>query len=154
MVVGLDKESRTPTLPTIGGVLSNVNLNNTFVETSDINDINYISEGFLSRYTFNLKAKSTGFFSKLIKSIGVVVVLAAAAVATIFTCGVAGAAFAGILSNVPAGFFRGLCDAADLGGLWNVRKCDPEWIFAVSSISDSHSAAPVWRKKTKKTRSQ
>ena len=90
VVVGLDKESRTPTLPTIGGVLSNVNVNNSFVETSDINDINYISEGFMSRYLFNLKAKSTGFFNKLIKAIGVVVVLAAAVVATIFTCGVGG----------------------------------------------------------------
>ena len=75
---------------TIGGVLSNVNVNNSFVETSDINDINYISEGFMSRYLFNLKAKSTGFFNKLIKAIGVVVVLAAAVVATVFTCGVGG----------------------------------------------------------------
>lgn len=90
IVVGLDKESRTPTLPTLGGVLTNVNLNNSFVETSDINDINYISEGFLSRYYFSLKAKSTGFLGKMLKALSVVVVLAAATVATIFTCGVGG----------------------------------------------------------------
>ena len=63
-----------------------------------------------------------------------------------------GAAFAGILSNVPAGFFRGLCNAADLGDLWNVRKRDPEWIYSVPCVFDSDSLTPVWRKKTKKTR--
>ena len=103
IVVGLDKESRTPTLPTLGGVLTNVNLNNSFVETSDINDINYISEGFLSRYYFSLKAKSTGFFGKLLKSLAVIVVLAAAAVATIFTCGAAGVAIGGALVSLSAG---------------------------------------------------
>jgi hypothetical protein len=102
-------------LPTIGGVLSNVNLNNTFVETSDINDINYISEGFLSRYTFNLKAKSTGFFSKLIKAIGVVVVLAAAVVATVFTCGAGGVAIgAGLAAAMATG---GTAVAGALGAI-------------------------------------
>ena len=43
IVVGLDKESRTPTLPTIGGAISDINHSNSFVETSDINDINYDS---------------------------------------------------------------------------------------------------------------
>ena len=99
IVVGLDNESRTPTLPTIGGVLSEVNLTNSFVETSDINDINFISEGFLSRYMFSLKAKSTGFFNKLIKALGVVAVLAVAAVATVFTCGVGGAVVGGALAT-------------------------------------------------------
>ena len=91
IVVGLDNESRTPTLPTLGGVLTNINVNKSFIETSDINDINYISEGFLSRYYFNLKAKSTGFLGKMLKAFKVVVILAAATVATIFTCGAAGA---------------------------------------------------------------
>lgn len=102
IVVGLDKESRTPTLPTIEGVIANVNLNNSFVETSDINDINYISEGFLSRYFFSLKPKSTGFFNKLIKAVGVVVVLAAAAVATVFTCGAGGVAIGAGLAAAAA----------------------------------------------------
>ena len=96
-------KARTPTLPTLGGVLTNVNLNNSFVETSDINDINYISEGFLSRYYFSLKAKSTGFFGKLLKSLAVIVVLAAAAVATVFTCGAAGVVIGGTLVSLSAG---------------------------------------------------
>lgn len=103
IVVGLDNESRTPTLPTLGGVLTNVNLNNSFVESSDINGINYISEGFLSRYLYSLKPKSTGFFSKLLKAVSVVVVLAAATAATIFTCGAAGVAIGGTLVSLSAG---------------------------------------------------
>ena len=103
IVIGLDKESRTPTLPTIEGVVSNVNLNNSFVETSDINDINYISEGFLSRYLFSLKPKSTGFFNKLVKAVGVVIVLAAAAVATVFTCGAGGIVVGGVLASLSVG---------------------------------------------------
>jgi len=102
--VGLDKESRTPTLPTLGGVLSSVNYTNSFIETSDINDINYISEGFLSRYLFSLKAKNTGFWSKVLTAVTVVTVLAAAAVATVFTCGVGGVAVgASLAAAVSAG---------------------------------------------------
>ena len=104
IVVGLDKESRTPTLPTLGGVLSGINYNNSFIETSDINDINYISEGFLSRYFFTLEAKSTGVWGKILTAVAVVAVLAAAAVATVFTCGVGGVAVgAGLAAAVSAG---------------------------------------------------
>ena len=104
IVVGLDNESRTPTLPTISGAISNINVNNSFVETSDINDINFVSEGFLSRYYYKLKAKSTGFFNKLLKAVGVVVVLAAAVVATVFTCGAGGVAIgAGLAAAVTTG---------------------------------------------------
>ncbi len=92
MVIGLDNESRTPTLPTIGGVISDVNTDNSFVETSDINDINYISEGFLSRFLFDLEPEETGVGMKILTAIAVVVIIAAAVVATVFTCGVAGAA--------------------------------------------------------------
>ena len=89
LVIGMDKESRTPTLPTLGGVLTNVNTDSSFVETSDINDINYISEGFLSRYFYSLDKQKTGTGKKILKALGVVAVLAAAAVATIYTAGAA-----------------------------------------------------------------
>ena len=104
MVVGLDNESRTPTLPTIGGVLTDVNLDNSYVETSDINDINYISEGFLSRYFYNLDKEGVGFFKKFLKAVGVIAVLAAAAVATVFTCGAGGVVIgAGLAAAFGAG---------------------------------------------------
>ena len=91
LVIGLDKQSRTPTLPTLGGVVSDINPNSTFIET-DLNDINFISEGFLSRYMFKLEAKKTGSGKKILKALAVIGILAAAVVATVFTCGAAGVA--------------------------------------------------------------
>ena len=92
IVIGLDNESRTPTLPTLAGVISNINTESSFVETSDINDINFVSEGFMSRYLFTLKQSKAGLLKKILTALAVVVVLAAAVVATVFTCGAAGAA--------------------------------------------------------------
>lgn len=92
VVVGLDKESRTPTLPTIKGVIDNVNYEKSFVETSDINDINYVSEGFLGRYYFEVEPSKQGIAKKWLKALGIAVVIMAAVVATVFTCGAAGAA--------------------------------------------------------------
>ena len=92
LVIGLDDESRTPTLPTIAGVIQDINVANSYVETSDINDINFVSEGFLSRYRFSLEKKKTSLGNKILKIVGVVAVLAAAAAVTIFTCGVGGIA--------------------------------------------------------------
>ena len=88
IVIGLDKESRTPTIPTLGGVVSTINANNSYIET-DLADINFVSEGFLSRYRYKLTPKGSGFFKKLVTAIGAVVVLAAAAVATVCTLGAA-----------------------------------------------------------------
>ena len=88
IVIGLDKESRTPTIPTLGGIVNNIDATNSYIET-DLNDINYVSEGFLSRYKYTLKAKSSGFFKKLATAIGAVLVLAAAAAATLCTLGAA-----------------------------------------------------------------
>lgn len=105
IVVGLDNESRTPTLPTLGGIISEVDVNNTYIESSAINDINYISEGFLGRYRYSLKAKSTGWFKKLIKTVAVVATLAVAAVATVVTCGAGGVLLGtGLASLVTTGF--------------------------------------------------
>lgn len=116
IVVGLDNESRTPTLPTLGGILNNVNVGNSFVETSDINDINYISEGFLSRYFFSMKKKETGLGKKILTAVGVVTVLAAAVVATVFTCGAAGIAIgAGLAAAIGAS--SGLAAVATVTGI-------------------------------------
>ena len=104
VVIGLDKESRTPTIPTLGGVISNIDPQNSFIETADINDINYISEGFLSRYLFNLEPKKTKTGMKILKVVGVVAILAAAVVATVFTCGAAGVALGvGLAAVISAG---------------------------------------------------
>ena len=109
IVVGLDNESKTPTLPTLAGVLSDINYDNSFVETSDINDINYVSEGFLSRYLFSLKQKETGLLKKILIATAVVAVLAVAAVATVFTCGAAAAVIgAGLAIATTSGMLTAL----------------------------------------------
>jgi hypothetical protein len=69
-----------------------MDVDNTYVETSNIADINYVSEGFLGRYRYTEKAKSTGLFKKLATMVAAVVVVAAAAV---LTCG-AGAVAMGV----------------------------------------------------------
>lgn len=90
LTIGIDKESRTPTIPTAGGFLTQIadGLEKTHVETEDINGLNYISEGFLRRYTFKFKKKSSGLWSKIGKIAGVAAAIVGMAAATIFTGGV------------------------------------------------------------------
>ena len=108
VVVGLDNESKTPTLPTQRGaqesVLQDLNTENTFIETSNINGVNYISEGFLSRYKYTTEEKESSGWQTFGTITAVVGIFAAAVVATIFTCGVAGAAIgAGLAGAIAAG---------------------------------------------------
>lgn len=118
VVVGLDKESRTPTIPTLGGILTDINYDSTFIETSDINDINYISEGFLGHYRFKLDKKPLGFWKKIGIAVAVVAVLAAAVVATVFTCGAAGVALGvGIATSVSVLGVTGAAGVAVAAGL-------------------------------------
>ena len=104
LVIGLDDESNTPTLPTLGGVLTTVDYDKTFIESSNINDINYVSEGFLEHYKFKIDKKEIKTGKKLGIALAVIAVLAAAAAATIFTCGAAGAALgAGLAATIASG---------------------------------------------------
>jgi hypothetical protein len=61
------------------------------VTVDNINGVNYISEGFLSRYHYYFKRKKGSIWSSILKVGALVVGAAALAVATVFTCGVAGA---------------------------------------------------------------
>ena len=91
ITIGIDKESRTPTIPTADGFLSELSesLSMTHVTTNDINDVNFISEGFLNRYSFEFKKKSSSLFGKILKAVGIGVGVVALAAATVFTGGVA-----------------------------------------------------------------
>ena len=97
ITIGIDKESRTPTIPTADGFLSELSesLSMTHVTTSDINDVNFISEGFLNRYSFEFKKKSSSLFGKIIKAVAIGVGVVALAAATVFTAGAAAAVTAG-----------------------------------------------------------
>lgn len=90
ITIGLDKESRTPTLPTLGGVIDSIRYENSFVETEDINYVNFVSEGFLSRYQFNTEPdKQTHFWKTFGKIAAIVVTIAGAIAASIFSFGAA-----------------------------------------------------------------
>ena len=102
VVVGLDKESRTPTLPTLGGVINKIEYDKSFIETEAINDINFISEGFLGRYFYKLEEKPIEKYKKWLLAIGAVLVIAAAVVASVFTCGAAAVALGVSLAAVTA----------------------------------------------------
>ena len=93
----MDQNSYTPTIPTAGGLLEQLSgsLNKTYVTTEDINDVNYISEGFLSRYKFKFKKKSSGLWGSIGKAFAIAAGVVALGAATIFTAGAAGALAAG-----------------------------------------------------------
>lgn len=100
ITIGIDNISNTPTLPTQGGFLTELANSldkSTYVEVDDINDVNYISEGFLQRYSFSLEPKSLGFWNFLGKTIKTVAIIAAVGVATVVTCGGA-AVVAGVVT--------------------------------------------------------
>ena len=105
ITIGIDKESHTPTIPTRGGILNELadNLNKTHVTTEDINDINYISEGFLNRYSFKFEKKSSGLWGDILTGVAVVAGVAALATAVIFTAGAAGLVGAAMVGTTAAG---------------------------------------------------
>ena len=89
ITLGVDKESRTPTIPTAGGVLSRLQnvLPNSHVETENINGLNYITEGFLKRYSFTFKKKSSSLWGKIGKIMGVAALVIGGLAASIVTGG-------------------------------------------------------------------
>lgn len=86
ITIGVDNISHTPTIPTQGGFLDLLCSSldkSTYVEVQDIADVNYISEGFLTRYSFSIVNKKIGFwkkFGKIAAAVGIVATLAAASV--------------------------------------------------------------------------
>ena len=101
ITVGVDNESGTPTIPTRGGILERLEdtLEKSHVETEDIRSINYISEGFLKRYTFTFKKKSSSLWGKIGKIMGVAALVVGAVAATVVTMGGA-AVVAGVAGAV------------------------------------------------------
>ena len=81
ITIGIDNESRTPTIPTWGGVLDRLSntLDKTHVVTKNIRGLNYITEGFLRRYTFKFEKKSSSIWGKIGKIAGVAALVVGAA---------------------------------------------------------------------------
>lgn len=119
ITIGVDKVGRVPTIPTKGGMLNDLasELNgSTYVETKDINGINFISEGFLSRYSFNLKPRG-GFFGLIGKLAICAGLLAGVVAGAIFTCGAGSAVFGGMISGFIGGVGTGAAAAVGLTGI-------------------------------------
>lgn len=100
ITIGIDKTARTPTLPVKGNILNKdeEELTNTILTLDDLNGVNYVSEGFLSRYKFKFKEKEntlkvTG--KAALVGLGIIAVAASA----VFTAGVS----LGILAGIAAG---------------------------------------------------
>lgn len=89
LTLGIDKESRTPTIPTAGGILQRLQntLSSTHVETENINGLNYITEGFLKRYSFTFKKKSSSLWGKIGKIMGVAALVVGGIAASLVTGG-------------------------------------------------------------------
>ena len=104
ITIGIDKESRTPTIPTAGGILTKLgdNLEKTHVETENINGVNYISEGFLKRYSFTFKKKSSSFWKKIGSIMGVTALVVGAITVGIATAGGGFAAAAATYGTIAA----------------------------------------------------
>lgn len=130
ITIGIDKQGRVPTIPIhgeeklISRLHSNLT-NKTHVNVSDFNGLNYISEGFLSRYKFKFKKKSSSIWKKIGMIVGAVVAVAAIVVASVFTFGAAaggaiplvGAVGSAILgSTAAAGAAAALGSAIIIGG--------------------------------------
>lgn len=102
ITIGLDENACTPTIPSQGGFLTELadSLDgSTYVEVTDINDVNYISEGFLTRYAFTLGKKGSGFWSVFGKVMAAVAIIAVVAVASVVTCGAAAVAAGAIAAT-------------------------------------------------------
>lgn len=100
ITIGIEKNSRLPAIPTVGGV-TDITYNNTYVTTrdTDSNEVHYLLEGFLGRYTYKLKAKHAGFWSKVFKAFTIVSLVAAALVTAYLTGGASLFATGGLLAG-------------------------------------------------------
>ena len=95
ITMSVDKNSGLLTLPTAGGLIHGLVdkvANNTHVETSTPSGINFISEGFMSRYKFDIKPKHEEGWKKALKIVGIAAAVVAVAAACVFTAGAAAAA--------------------------------------------------------------
>lgn len=108
ITIGIDKIARTPTLPTKGGIIDSIkdlDLDKTYIEVDDIDGVNYISEGFMTRYSFYLKAKSS--FLKVLSTVLSYAACAASfvpGIGTIASAAISAASF--ITSTIAEGKFQ------------------------------------------------
>lgn len=113
ITIGLDKVGRLPTIPSDNGLITeigNEDYSTTYIETLDLYGNNFISEGFLSRYRFELKKKKSSIWSKMGTIVAIGAIIAAGVCGAIFTGGASvGASALGVMLILGA---MTLCGAA------------------------------------------
>jgi hypothetical protein len=98
--------SNTPTIPTKGGMLEQIAQtldDSSYVETEDIEGINYISEGFLTRYLYGLDRKHSSIWSKIGKVMISTALIAVAVAGSVVTMGGAAITAAAIGAAIAVG---------------------------------------------------
>jgi hypothetical protein len=106
ITMSVDKHSGLLTIPTQGGILHGITENmkeGTHIETTTPNGINFVSEGFMSRYRFDVVPDHKEGWKKALKITGIVVAAIAVVAATVFTCGAAGVALGAGAAAAAAG---------------------------------------------------
>ena len=100
ITIGVDQESRTPTIPVAGGVIEKYQdlFSNTHMDVDNAANVNYLSEGFLQRFNFAIKEKEAEGWKTALKIAAIAVAAVAAVAVTVVTAGVGGAAIAGAAS--------------------------------------------------------
>lgn len=107
--MGIDQTSHLPCIATADGFLTDMELQleKTHVETADIHDVNYISEGFLTRYQFKFEKDKSSIWKKIGIATAIAVAVVAIAVASVFTCGAAAAVAAGVAVSLSGAIAAG-----------------------------------------------
>ena len=106
ITVGIDNVSNTPTIPTKGGMLEQIAQtldDSSYVETENIEGINYISEGFLTRYLYGLDRKHSSIWSKIGKVMVSTALIAVAVAGSVVTMGGAAITAAAIGAAIAVG---------------------------------------------------
>jgi len=116
LTMPIENNSDLIAIPTLGGV-ANVDFENTYIEADRSQEgIKCILEGFMHRYIYNLKPKSSGFWSTLGKGLLAAVVVGAAVATCIVTAGVGAVAIGATATLTSAGLTTALTTAAIVAG--------------------------------------
>lgn len=144
IAIGLDKTGRVPTIPTQNGILDELAEEldgSTYVETKNIYGNNFVSEGFLSRYSFELKAKKSSLWKKIGKAVACAAVVAAGVCGAVFTGGASLAAsvcgVVGITGSAVAAAGTAIATGLVVGAVVTTTAAT---LAAVATIQDIHYA--------------
>lgn len=91
ITIGIENESHTPVIPCASGIVDVIKQTSRkdthVVMNEDSNGKNFVTEGFLSRYSFSFQKKKAGLGGKLLKAFAIGAIVGAMVVASMVTFG-------------------------------------------------------------------